>query len=238
MGTYEECKGRLRDILQKMEISSADEGMAIFNAFVKDYEASLYNEIGKLTRHLHDSLTAFQTDEKISILTRKDIPSARERLKYVVEMTEQAAQKVLGIIEKCIPISLVISQGASSLHGKWSNKSSAGEKLVISSSTRAFLTSTKENATILHGCLTEILVAQEYQDITGQIIKKVIDLVQEVENNLLRLIKLTGSANAPHDSDLDNDIKANGPCVPGIDDEVVRAAGQDDVDQLLAGLGF
>lgn len=237
MENYEECKGRLHDLLRKMELSSAEEGMEILDAFVKDYETSLYKEIGKLTRQLHDSLTTFQADEKIFNLAREDIPSAKERLKYVVELTEQAAQKVLGIIEKSLPISLEISKGASDLHNKWSKVSNIPEPAAMSGNTKAFLAEAKENATILHNHLTEILMAQEYQDITGQIIKKVIDLVQDVENNLVRLIKLTGHINSPLEKVKDN-LKASGPCVPGIDDQVVYTAGQDDVDQLLASLGF
>jgi chemotaxis protein CheZ len=237
MGSYEECKGRVRDILRKMEACSDEEGMAALNAFVNDYETSLYNEVGKLTRHLHDSLTAFQSDEKISILTREDIPSARERLKYVVELTEQAAQKVLETIEKCIPLSLEISEGASGLYGKWSNSQGAQERSVMVDSTQQFLAVAKEKAINIHGHLNEILMAQEYQDITGQIIKKVIDLVQDVELNLLRLIKLTGHVSSPRETEKD-DTKAAGPRVPGIDDQATCATGQDDVDQLLASLGF
>ena len=237
MESYEECKGKVRDILRKMETSSDEEGMVALNAFVNDYESSLYNEVGKLTRHLHDSLAAFQSDEKISILTREDIPSARQRLKYVVELTEQAAQKVLESIEKCIPMSLEISEGAGGLYGEWSNYQSAQERSAIADSTRQFLAGAKEKAVGLHGHLNEILLAQEYQDITGQIIKKVIDLVQDVELSLLRLIKLTGHVNYLRETEK-NDIEAAGPRVPGLDDQTVCATGQDDVDHLLASLGF
>ena len=237
MDKYEECKGRLRSLLQKMEESSAEEGMATLDTFVKHYEASLYNEIGKLTRLLHDSLITFQCDEKIHNLTRKDIPSTKERLKYVVELTEQAAHKVLGIIEKCIPISLEISKGASDLDYKLSEKTGITEPSGMLGKTKVFLAMTKENASTLRGYLTEVLMAQEYQDITGQIIKKVIDLVQEMEDNLVRLIKLTGHANTHREEQKDS-MKVDGPCVPGVNDRLVYTAGQDDVDQLLASLGF
>ena len=237
MESYELCKGRVQDLLQKMEISSAEEGMATLDAFVKDYESSLYNELGRLTRQLHDSLAAFKSDEKIFDLTREVIPSAKERLKYVVELTEKAAQKVLGIVEKCIPISLEISNGASNLHDKWSSIPNSDDLSAMEVSTKGFLSGAKDNAAVLHGNLIEILMAQEYQDITGQIIKKVIDLVQDVEGDLLRLISLTGHDKSGRERDADN-IKASGPCVPGIDDRRVYTAGQDEVDQLLSSLGF
>jgi len=238
MGNYDELKGRLRDLLQKMEISSADAGMVIFDDFVKDYEASLYNEIGRLTRHLHDSLTNFKNDEKIFHLTSEDIPSAKERLKYVIDISEKAAQKTIGIIEKGIPLSLQISQGANDLHEEWKKINGSPGSSEISGNTKAFLTAAKDNAAVLHGCLTDIMMAQEYQDISGQIIKKVIDLVQEVENNLVRLIKLTGHINAPCEEEQKLNINASGPRVPGVDEQVIYTNGQDDVDELLASLGF
>ena len=223
--------------MQEMEVSSAEDGMATLDAFVKDYEESLYNQIGRLTRQLHDSLNAFQDDEKIFSLTKEDLPSAKERLKYVVDVTEQTTQKVLGIIEDSIPLSLKISDGASGLHSKWVEEPAANGSSEVLDSTKAFLAGAGEHASILHGYLTEILMAQEYQDITGQIIKKVIDLVQDVEDSLVRLIKLTGHVGSPREKKQEN-IAASGPCVPGIDDQSAHTAGQDDVDQLLASLGF
>ena len=238
---YEGYKDRLRDLLRKMESSTAEDGMATLDAFVKDYEASLYNEIGRLTRQLHTSLAAFQADEKILNLTKDDIPSAKERLKYVVELTEQAAQKVLTIVEKSIPISLEISEAATSLHNdceKLSGRSvRSDDSTGLPDNIRQFLSGAKDNAKLLHGHLTEILMAQEYQDITGQIIKKVIGLVQDVEDNLVKLIKITGLKTSSHERAIDN-CMASGPHVPGIDDQVVHIGGQDDVDDLLASLGF
>ena len=239
--SYEDYKGRLRDLLLIMESSSAEDGMASLDVFVKDYEASLYNEIGRLTRQLHDSLTTFQADEKIFNLTNQHIPSAKERLRYVVELTENAAQKVLSIIEKSIPISLEISDGASDLQNEYIELSRQKEYGTILSALpgdiKTFLAVAKDKAGLLHSQLTEILMAQEYQDITGQIIKKVIDLVQDVEDNLIRLIKITGLRTLSQEAEADNN-KACGPCVPGVDDKNEYMAGQDDVDQLLASLGF
>jgi len=238
---YEGYKDRLRNLLLQMELSTAEDGMATLDAFVKDYEASLYNEIGRLTRQLHTSLSTFQADEKILNLTKDAIPSAKERLRYVVELTEQAAQKVLTIVEKSIPISLEISEGASSLHKdcvkSLSHKDHAEGPAVLPSNIKEFLSGAKDNAILLHGHLTEILMAQEYQDITGQIIKKVITLVQDVEDNLIKLIKITGLQTSPQERPIDN-CEPSGPRVPGVDDQVVYTAGQDDVDQLLASLGF
>jgi len=233
MGNYEEFKDRLHDVLRKMDTSSADIGMGCFNDFLKSYESSLYNEVGKLTRQLHDALTNFNNDEKIYQLTNEEIPNAKERLKYVVDITEKAAQRTIEILEKSIPISLEISEGANDLQTSLANS----DRSEIRDATKTFLKGAKDKAGTLHTCLTDIMLAQEYQDISGQIIKKVIDLVQDVESNLVRLIKLTGQANISEVKTSDG-IAATGPHVPGVNEQEVHANGQDEVDDLLASLGF
>ena len=240
---YENYKEKLRELLLNMESSPAAEGMPMLDCFVKDYEESLYNEIGKLTRQLHDSLTTFDSEERILNLASEDIPGAKERLRYVVSMTEQATQNVLDVVEKSIPISLEISAKAGELHdacAKIAGVDGADAKDDLPNLLRditRFLADAKGSSGILHGHLTEILMAQEFQDITGQIIRKVIDLVQEVEDSLVELIRMTGRKPAPTKEERSNS-KLNGPNVPGIDDQSDNVTGQDDVDHLLASLGF
>jgi len=90
----------------------------------------------------------------------------------------------------------------------------------------------------LHEMLSEVLLAQGYQDITGQVICKVIALVKDVECKLVALVRLSGErlAETPVER-ASRDISAQGPAVPGVDrGDVVNT--QDDVDELLSGLGF
>ncbi len=238
---YQEYKDRLRGLVLRMDTCSAEEGMPLLDDFVKDYEASLYNEIGRLTRQLHDALNTFNDEEKILNLTEKDIPSAKERLRYVVTVTEQATQNVLAIVEKSLPMATDISARAERLYEKSARLIADGDDRGGISNfmgeVHAFLLGAKDNCGVLHGHFTEIMMAQEYQDITGQIIKKVIALVQDVEDSLVRLIKMTGHKVAA-ESDKRNDALVSGPMVPGVDAQGDYAAGQDDVDNLLASLGF
>lgn len=238
---YENYKEKLRELLLKMESSPATEGMAMLDCFVRDYEESLYNEIGRITRQLHNSLTKFDADEKILNIAKENIPGAKERLRYVVAMTEQAAQNVLAIVEKSIPASQEISVQAARLDDACAKiagpEGAEFERSNLLGDTRHFLADVRDYSGLLHSHLTEILMAQEFQDITGQIIRKVIDLVQEVEDSLVRLIKMTGRK----PSSIQNegaDIKLGGPRVPGVDDRRDCVADQDDVDHLLASLGF
>lgn len=88
--------------------------------------------------------------------------------------------------------------------------------------------------------MNEVMMAQDFQDLTGQIITRVIELVEEVEGNLVELVRLTGEriATVPDQKDdRAEEIKAEGPHVPGLGDSKV-VNGQDDVDDLLSSLGF
>ncbi len=89
----------------------------------------------------------------------------------------------------------------------------------------------------IHGGLNEVLMAQGFQDITGQIIRRVIDLVHNLENSMVELIRISGGS-----TDRGGDAREPelpGPVVPGIDDrEGETAASQDEVDDLLSSLGF
>ena len=236
MDAYQINKNKLRILLGKMEESPPELGKALLDEFIRNYHTGLYNEVGRLARQLHDSLTAVQDEERLHNLTQADIPDAKERLRYVVTVTEQATQNVLSIVEKSVPVSQAIGRQAEALHHRCRGEGGA-ERSDLLQAVCDFLAEAKDGSGQLHSHLNEILMAQEYQDITGQIIKKVVDLVQEVEDSLVKMIKMTGHkpsgeiAKAPIAS-------SHGPDVPGLDHNGERVSGQDDVDQLLVSLGF
>src|SRR5574343_469375 len=68
-------------------------------------ETQLFKEIGRLTRQLHDTMVSFSVDSAITAMTEHDIPDAKERLQYVIAMTEQAADRTLTAVENLLPIS-------------------------------------------------------------------------------------------------------------------------------------
>lgn len=88
-------------------------------------------------------------------------------------------------------------------------------------------------------------MAQDYQDLTGQIIRRVIALVEEVEGNLVQLVRISGQriVDDPQRSERKQSEasermqKGEGPSIPGGDNEGV-VSGQDEVDDLLSSLGF
>jgi chemotaxis protein CheZ len=235
MNAYEVNKERLRSLLRALEDCPPEQGKALLDGFVKDYDASLYQEVGRLARQLHDSLTTMQDEERLLDLTRTDIPDAKDRLRYVVSMTERTTQNVLSIVERSVPLSRAIGHKAEELHRRCLAERDVEDPELLQT-VCGFLGEARDDAGRLHGHLNEIMMAQEYQDITGQIIKKVVGLVQEVEESLLKMITMTGHRRGGET------VKAaagvQGPHVPGVDEAADRVTGQDDVDQLLVSLGF
>lgn len=229
---------RVKDLLVSLEKGNEVDAIEIIDELTSIRETELYQDMGKLTRELHDAISNFGMDDSINILAEKSIPDARDRLNYVISKTDEAANKTLEAVEESIPICTNLNDQASELHNSWkkftNRELSADEFRALSKDITAFFAKT-------HGLkevkdhLTTVLLAQEYQDLTGQIIKKVINLVEEVENKLIGLIQITG---APQIAETEGDKSSlDGPPVPGLA-HAETVSGQDEVDDLLSSLGF
>jgi len=204
-------------------------------------EGQLFQEVGKLTRQLHDTMTGFSVDSKITSMTEHDIPDAKERLQYVITMTEQAANQTLNVVEDVLPVSEQLNQKSQQLSEKWGRFLDKEMPFEEFKSMSAEITDyfQKSNGSLqqMQDGLNEILMAQGFQDITGQIIKRVIDLVQDLEISMVELVRISGRKGS--ESENINEPNLPGPVVPGVDDkEGDVAASQDDVDDLLSSLGF
>jgi chemotaxis protein CheZ len=211
----------------------------------------LFAEVGKLTRQLHDSLNNFQLDPRIVNMANEDIPDAQTRLSYVIEATEEAANKTMDLVDSCMPIAEKLHDGIVKVMPEW-NKLIArelqlGEFNILVKEMDSFLKHGSEDSAKLTGLLTEVLMAQGYQDLTGQVIRRVIELVKEVEDNLVYMLTMFGGLepkdgtevaentnNSKNEADM---IKAEGPILDADSREDV-ASDQDDVDDLLSSLGF
>ena len=227
----------------KALIESAKQGNTIevtriLSNITQIHEKTLFHELGKLTRDLHSAINSFHVDVKLADLAEQEIPDAKQRLNYVIDMTDQAAHRTLSAVEKSLPISAELEDQAKGLAENWRKfthkemRVSEFRELVPKIS--SFLQYTHESSHKIRGNLSEVLMAQDYQDLTGQIIRRVISLVQDVENNLVRLIRLSGD-NRP--KGIIEKSTLSGPPVPGVEEEN-RVNGQDEVDTLLSSLGF
>jgi chemotaxis protein CheZ len=224
--------------LEQGDTAAADQ---VLDDIAALHQTHLFKEVGKLTRQLHDTMANFAMDSKITAITEHDIPNAKERLKYVITMTEQAANQTLTAVENLLPVSEQLSAQADQLAGKWGRflgrEMPYDEFKVLSSELTLHFKESAEALAYMQSGLTEILLAQGFQDITGQIIRKVIELVQSLEDSMVSLVRISGSKNHPVQALASDDLP--GPVVPGIDDTLGNVANsQDDVDDLLSSLGF
>jgi chemotaxis protein CheZ len=200
-------------------------------------DGSLFSQIGHLTRKLHDTLRELGYDKKLAE-TIDAIPDTRERLAYIAAMTQQAAERALTATEVAQPIQEKLEAGATSLSVKWQrlfdNQLSLDEFKRLAEETRSYLKEVPSQTRATNAQLMEIMMAQDFQDLTGQVIKKVIDMAQQMERDMVQLLLAT----TPTEKKTEMDAGLlNGP--------VINAEGRTDVvtsqvqvDDLLESLGF
>ncbi|MDN2662853.1 protein phosphatase CheZ [Psychromonas sp. 14N.309.X.WAT.B.A12] len=212
-------------------------------------ESVLFGQVGELTRELHEALLSFHNDTRLLDLAGHDLPDAKNRLNYVIEMTDKAANTTMDAIDHCLPVTDKLINDLDEVMPSWSNLMTRdlalGEFKLMCHSVDDFLNYSKQSANQLRDKLTEILMAQEFQDLTGQIINRVIELVQEIESKLVVILKVC-SKQSELDSSVEkqssvketkNTIKTEGPIIDA-ESRTDVVNGQDDVDDLLSSLGF
>ena len=232
---------QLVEYLEKGDQEAAD--MVLASAQTKD-TGELFSEIGKMTRQLHDSLTNFQLDSRIANMANEDIPDAQERLSYVINLTEQAANTTMDAIDTGLPLADKLCQDLSAIKPVWARLMSrdldVGEFKSLCHKVDDFVEYAEQDTAQLHILLNEILMAQGFQDLTGQVIRRVIELVREVEESLVHLLTVFGVTETTVEEEqiqIEQAHQAEGPIMNAEQrDDVV--SGQDDVDDLLSSLGF
>ena len=196
------------------------------------------SRIGHMTRALHDSLRGLGLDKLIE-KAASEIPDARDRLDYVARLSEQAAQKVLNATDAAGPLQDAIESGAGKLGASWQalleqpgvNES---EWRALAQHTTAELQASRAGAVQTKAYLMDIMMAQDFQDLTGQVITKVTTIAQNLEQQLVQM--LVDFAPEEVRRDYGNGL-LNGPQIKPIGNtEVVSNQGQ--VDDLLDSLGF
>lgn len=159
---------------------------------------------------------------------------------YVIEKTEDSANRTLDIAEKLLVGSGDLAEEAANMKSEWKRFSrremSVEEFRALSLRLEEFLEKIGGDAENFRKDISDLMMAQDFQDLTGQIIKQVIDLVQEVEVKLVNVIRSADQKSTPVVKPV-KDIKAEGPQVNKVDDANV-VNNQDDVDDLLSSLGF
>jgi chemotaxis protein CheZ len=217
-------------------------------ATVMSQNDEMLSRIGHVTRTLHDSLSGLGL-EKILEQVAHDIPDTRDRLNYVARMTEQAAERVLNATDAAIPLQTELANDALALEVRWknvvTNPSLKSEYNQTVEETFAFLSRTGKNTTDTKALLMDIMMAQDFQDLTGQVIKKITTLAQDMERQLVQVLIDFSPVAAKKEAGAEPEKKAvtvdtglmNGPQIaPEAAVDVVVS--QEQVDDLLDSLGF
>ena len=197
----------------------------------------LLTKLGQLTRTLHESLRELGYDRLVE-QAAASIPDARERLAYVATMTERAAERVLNAADAARPLQDEMAAAAETLASSWrkvyEGAMGVEQFKALAGETVAFLERVPQQTKATNVQLMEIVMAQDFQDLTGQVIKRINDLAHHFEQQLLRLlIESTPEEQRPPGAE----GLLNGPVVnPDRAGEVVHTQAQ--VDELLESLGF
>jgi chemotaxis protein CheZ len=204
-------------------------------------EPDLLAQLADLTVNLRNALDRFRLDSRLTALAEKEIPDARHRLNHVLKLTEQAAHRTLDLVEQSGPPAERTAREAAALAEPWARfragTISVAEYLDLINRIDHFLTAARKDSETVRANLAEVLLAQDYQDLTGQIIRGVMNLVAEVEVVLVDLTRLTGVDPSVKPKSATDSSRGHGPAVPGVDSEAV-VNGQADIDALLSDLGM
>ncbi|RJX80294.1 protein phosphatase CheZ [Pseudomonas sp. LS-2] len=255
MGDFESTlKKHAQELVTSLEKGRFGDAVQLIHELNQTRDRGLYQEVGKLTRELHSAIVNFQIDphmpqaEEVSQIT-----DATERLSYVVRLTEGAANRTMDLVEQSTPLMNGLSADAKALSADWGRfmrrEIGAEEFRDLARRVDGFLTRSEKETHEVASHLNDILLAQDYQDLTGQVIKRVTQLVTEVESNLLKLVLMASQvdrfAGIEHDQEVFRKqkeqeklhSKGEGPQIHADKREDV-VSGQDDVDDLLSSLGF
>jgi len=242
---------------EKLKNDNYEEASVLINSLTENRDKHIFQSVGTLTRGLHDAIVNFNVDgdQKCNpddaVEGKCELNDASSRLEYVINLTQNAADKTMDMVEACAPISLELGQEAVSLKGEWaklrSREMSPDEFRELYKRLDIFFEQLDVRTNKLSENLQNIILEQGFQDLTGQVLKKVIGLVTEVETNLVSLVRIAGQVEdvvgieseeeSTTEKDTAPDISGEGPQHKASQrNDVVNS--QDDVDDLLSSLGF
>ena len=195
-----------RQLVAALEEGNVEGELACLQALQDVRTLPLLRHVAEITRDVHQSLLGLSDYPQLAEIAQVDMPDARQRLAYVMEKSEEAAHRTLSLVEDLTPVADAL---AAETHP-----------------------GIADHGARLRAGLTEILMAQEYQDLTGQVIRRTIEIVDRLESKLVALIasELPGMQTRQAAAS-----DGQGPVMRGESNAVNR---QDDVDALLAELGI
>ncbi|MBW7832839.1 MAG: protein phosphatase CheZ [Simplicispira suum] len=196
-------------------------------------DLDVHQKIGLLTRQLHDSLSELGYADQLRN-TMGELPDAQSRLSYIARLTGEAAEKVLTRVEQAKLQHDHLSAEATRMRQALVRDPVAA---VATGAIMNFLDDVSRVTQTADEHLTEIMMAQDFHDLTGQVIARVVALAATIEEQLVHLVIQTAPPNAVVAVPEPVSHHLSGPVVsPEPTSDVVTDQSQ--VDDLLASLGF
>jgi chemotaxis protein CheZ len=189
----------------------------------------VFKQLGQITRQLHDTLTQLGVMPRLQ-QAADGLPDARSRLSYIAKKTAEAANKVLNSVDH-----------AKAEHGRIASETRRIADAMLTDPVRAvasgavmnFVTDVEAATARIDAHLTDIMMAQDFHDLTGQVVAKVVMLATDLEDSLVKLLLQAAPTEHAHVVE----AELNGPVVnPEGRTDIVKDQGE--VDDLLASLGF
>jgi len=242
-------------LIEKLQGDQYQEASQLIHSMVEVRDRHIFQAVGKLTRGLHNAIVNFHVDADLEkeppTIDGSDVRDASDRLSYVIDLTQKAADKTMDMVEASAPIAMNLGQEASSLRDEWARlkrrEMTPDEFRQLYKRMDEFLGQMDTGTEQLNKNLQDIILEQGFQDLTGQVLKRVIGLIGEVERDLVSLVRiagqveeitgLTSDADKLVEAAAERKMEAEGPQIHAVArDDVV--SGQDEVDDLLSSLGF
>ena len=255
LGNDEKFVAELQDcaklLIDKLQNNDYEDASNLIHNLLEVRDRHIFNSVGQLTRALHSAIVNFHLDAEIEAQNESEanseIRDASDRLNYVITMTQEAADKTMDRVESAAPIAMTMGQEAAAIKAEWDKfrrrEMSKEEFADLYARVGDFLDELGESTDALNTNLQAIILEQGFQDLTGQVLKKVIGLITDVESELVNLVRIagqveevTGISTTIEKTDK-SDIEGEGPQIHAeVREDVV--SGQDEVDDLLSSLGF
>ncbi len=252
-----ELKECAKLLAEKLQSNQLEEASVLIQSITKTRDKHVFQSVGRLTRGLHDAIVNFHVDADLTREPPKvdgsDIHDASSRLNYVIELTQKAAEKTMDMVDEAAPIAMNLGQEAGVLRNEWARlkrrEMGPDEFRDLYDRMDLFLGQMVTGTEQLGKSLQDIVLEQGFQDLTGQVLKRVIGLIKDVEKDLVSLVRIAGQVEeiaglADNKETIEHDMEimqkrkteAEGPQINKERADVV--SGQDEVDDLLSSLGF
>jgi chemotaxis protein CheZ len=217
-----------------MEQQSATQSLAELGPG-DDRSEEMFHRVGQITRQLHDALQELGFADKLKNAAG-ELPDAQSRLSYIARLTGEAAEKVLNSVDEAKAKQDKIVQTARLLESLFPAKPALAAQLQV----------IRECGEQTDQDLTDIMMAQDFHDLTGQVISRVVKLAASIEEQLLQLLVDVAPPSAMAKPIVATEaVFPSSAAGPQLEGPVVVSEGRDDVatsqqdvDDLLASLGF